>query len=294
MAAFGCAAHYHAEEGAPGEFVEPSVVAKWFSEASCIFLDVREENEINERGPIPGAMRLSAGFIMFPKPDLEKKLDVLRETGKHVVCYTDFGVEKSRCGIVCQWLAEERSFPTERLFRLQGGRDRWVAEGHPTCTMGDAVWKCASAAHWAPRRKLRWEVVGGVDKGGIMVRQGQELQSAQESSRLATGATVEQLALIGERLRYRLVTGTGPQEGWVSLRLSGKDLCVLSSQTPPEELFGATVMVGGLQSEAGKMLNGQQAVVQSHDADKQRYVVQLKASGEEKALKLENLSLVAS
>mmetsp|Transcript_22242 Transcript_22242/g.51985 ORF Transcript_22242/g.51985 Transcript_22242/m.51985 type:complete len:295 (+) Transcript_22242:39-923(+) len=291
MAAFGCAAHYHAEEGAPGEFVEPAAVARWFEEASCVLLDVREENEINERGPIPGATRLSAGFIMFPKPELQRKLDALRELRKPIVCYTDFGVEKSRCGIVCQWLAEEQLFPVERLYRLQGGRDRWVAEGLPTCIMNDAAWKSATLAQWSPQRRLRWDVVGGAGKGGILVRQGQDVRSPAEEARLATGAVVEQLALVGERLKYRLLSGEGPAEGWVSTRLANKELCVLSAGTPPEEMTGAIVMVSGLQSEGGKLLNGQQAVVQSFDAEKQRYIIKLSSSGEEKALKLENLNV---
>jgi len=71
-----------------------------------------------------------------------------------------------------------------------------------------------------------WEVVGGADKGGILVREGQDLKSPATADRLSTGAIVEQLALAGERLNYKLQSGTGPETGWVSLRLSGKDLLV--------------------------------------------------------------------
>ena len=39
MAVFGCGAHFHAEEDAPGEFVEPAEAAKWVDEASCIAVD---------------------------------------------------------------------------------------------------------------------------------------------------------------------------------------------------------------------------------------------------------------
>lgn len=70
----------------------------------------------------------------------------------------------------------------------------------------------------------QWEVVGGADKGGILVRQGQALKSEQCEERLSTGALIEELELVGERLHYKLVTGTGPAEGWVSLKISGKDL----------------------------------------------------------------------
>ena len=47
---------------------------------------------------------------------------------------------------------------------------------------------------------MSWEVVGGGDKGGILVRAGQATSSEQLAERLATGALVEQLQLIGERL----------------------------------------------------------------------------------------------
>mmetsp|Transcript_4477 Transcript_4477/g.14353 ORF Transcript_4477/g.14353 Transcript_4477/m.14353 type:complete len:393 (-) Transcript_4477:178-1356(-) len=72
----------------------------------------------------------------------------------------------------------------------------------------------------------KWEVVGGGDKGGILVREGQDLKSPATSERLSTGAIVEQLELIGERLHYKLTTGTGPETGWVSLKLQAKDLLV--------------------------------------------------------------------
>merc|ERR1740122_486805 len=71
---------------------------------------------------------------------------------------------------------------------------------------------------------MMWEIVGGADKGGILVREGRELTSKQAPSRLSTGATVEELELVGERLRYRRVTGSGPDTGWVSIALQGKVL----------------------------------------------------------------------
>lgn len=72
----------------------------------------------------------------------------------------------------------------------------------------------------------QWEVVGGVDKGGILVRGGQALSSPALADRLSTGAIVEELALDGDRLNYRLKRGTGPEQGWVSIRISGKELLV--------------------------------------------------------------------
>mmetsp|Transcript_81088 Transcript_81088/g.153944 ORF Transcript_81088/g.153944 Transcript_81088/m.153944 type:complete len:184 (-) Transcript_81088:58-609(-) len=69
-----------------------------------------------------------------------------------------------------------------------------------------------------------WEVVGGGDKGGIIVRAGQDTQSAA-LDRVSTGAFLLQLALERDRLQYEKLSGTGPQTGWVALKLKDKDLC---------------------------------------------------------------------
>mmetsp|Transcript_84132 Transcript_84132/g.242912 ORF Transcript_84132/g.242912 Transcript_84132/m.242912 type:complete len:590 (-) Transcript_84132:162-1931(-) len=71
---------------------------------------------------------------------------------------------------------------------------------------------------------FQWRVVGGKDTGGILVRKGQDLKSDKVDARLATDALVDQIELRGDRLHYRLAQGTGPSEGWVSLKISGKDL----------------------------------------------------------------------
>lgn len=90
----------------------------------------------------------------------------------------------------------------------------------------------ANGANGHSQPSLIWEVVGGADKGGILVRDGESTSSTQLTARLSTGATVEQLELKGQRLHYRLKTGTGPEEGWISIALSGKDLVVLLTHVP--------------------------------------------------------------
>lgn len=67
-----------------------------------------------------------------------------------------------------------------------------------------------------------------------MVREGVELKSAQTSERLSTGATIEELALVGERLNYKLLEGTGPAEGWVSLKVSGKEIVTPAAAGPAD------------------------------------------------------------
>lgn len=72
----------------------------------------------------------------------------------------------------------------------------------------------------------QWKVVGGAGKGGIVVRAGRDLKAAELAERLATDAVVEELALVGERLQYQKLSGSGPATGWVSTKLKDKDLVV--------------------------------------------------------------------
>eukprot|EP00443_Scrippsiella_acuminata_P084788 CAMPEP_0115545616 /NCGR_PEP_ID=MMETSP0271-20121206/92697_1 /TAXON_ID=71861 /ORGANISM="Scrippsiella trochoidea, Strain CCMP3099" /LENGTH=623 /DNA_ID=CAMNT_0002978971 /DNA_START=24 /DNA_END=1894 /DNA_ORIENTATION=+ len=78
-----------------------------------------------------------------------------------------------------------------------------------------------------------WEIVGGADKGGILVRQGQELTSTALEERLSTGAHIEELRLAGSRLYYSLVSGAGPQKGWISTSLKDKVLANKIDQPAP-------------------------------------------------------------
>lgn len=81
-----------------------------------------------------------------------------------------------------------------------------------------------------------WEVVGGGSTGGILVRAGKETSSAAESSRLSLGALVRELELEGDRLRYQRLTGTGPDTGWVSVKLKdGKELLIKSEKAASPE-----------------------------------------------------------
>ncbi|CAE8624096.1 unnamed protein product, partial [Polarella glacialis] len=56
---------------------------------------------------------------------------------------------------------------------------------------------------------------------GILVRDGQSTSSAQLEPRLSNGSIILELDHVGERLRYRLLEGAGPETGWVSLTLKG-------------------------------------------------------------------------
>mmetsp|Transcript_310 Transcript_310/g.1038 ORF Transcript_310/g.1038 Transcript_310/m.1038 type:complete len:474 (-) Transcript_310:90-1511(-) len=80
-----------------------------------------------------------------------------------------------------------------------------------------------------------WEVVGGGDKGGVLVRLGRELASPAEQTRLSTGALVEEVDIVGDRLRYNLVAGTGygPHSGWLSIKVKGAAQVVPADVKPP-------------------------------------------------------------
>jgi len=88
----------------------------------------------------------------------------------------------------------------------------------------------------APALAQWWEVVGGADKGGILVREGRSISSKMLADRLSHGSLVEELRKEGERLHYRKLRGAGPETGWVSLTMNNKEL--LSRRPPlPEDLF---------------------------------------------------------
>lgn len=56
-----------------------------------------------------------------------------------------------------------------------------------------------------------------------------------EKERLSTGAKVKEIALIGDRLNYELVEGSGPKTGWISTELKGKILAKQVLAEPEEE-----------------------------------------------------------
>lgn len=79
-------------------------------------------------------------------------------------------------------------------------------------------------------RSHMWRVVGGGMKGGIVVRHGKSLDSAQHAVRLSVGALLREVELSGERLHYRKIYGEGPWSGWVSLSARGRPLLELEEQ----------------------------------------------------------------
>ncbi|CAE7748230.1 Gpsm1 [Symbiodinium sp. CCMP2456] len=68
---------------------------------------------------------------------------------------------------------------------------------------------------------VHYEVVSCAELGGALVREGKSLTS-QQLARLGIGAVVSELERVGERLRFKKVSGSGPESGWVSAKLLSK------------------------------------------------------------------------
>jgi len=68
---------------------------------------------------------------------------------------------------------------------------------------------------------VHYEVVSSAELGGALVREGKSLTS-QQLARLGIGAVVSELERVGERLRFKKVSGSGPESGWVSAKLLSK------------------------------------------------------------------------
>eukprot|EP00747_Dinoflagellata_sp_TGD_P069439 gnl/TRDRNA2_/TRDRNA2_156135_c1_seq3.p1 gnl/TRDRNA2_/TRDRNA2_156135_c1~~gnl/TRDRNA2_/TRDRNA2_156135_c1_seq3.p1 ORF type:complete len:692 (+),score=138.36 gnl/TRDRNA2_/TRDRNA2_156135_c1_seq3:121-2196(+) len=95
-----------------------------------------------------------------------------------------------------------------------------------------------------------FEVVGGKESGGILVRDGPSMTAAQLPSRLASGSWVQQLAIAGERIKYRRLAGEGPDQGWVALRIKGKEL--LEKRNGPPDSVKAKGGVATADNGKGK------------------------------------------
>lgn len=67
-------------------------------------------------------------------------------------------------------------------------------------------------------RKSNWVVVGGKEKGGLIVRKGKELDSPFYKFRLSTGARImAESEINSKRMHYRKIDGDGPDFGWISI-----------------------------------------------------------------------------
>mmetsp|Transcript_104194 Transcript_104194/g.336043 ORF Transcript_104194/g.336043 Transcript_104194/m.336043 type:complete len:490 (-) Transcript_104194:79-1548(-) len=89
-----------------------------------------------------------------------------------------------------------------------------------------------------------WAIVGGEGTPGILVRNGKALESTELRERLAPGAQVEELELEGTRLHFRLVSGKGPDQGWISTKSKTRILAERVEE-PPEPAGAITGFMPG-------------------------------------------------
>eukprot|EP00747_Dinoflagellata_sp_TGD_P212983 gnl/TRDRNA2_/TRDRNA2_86009_c0_seq1.p1 gnl/TRDRNA2_/TRDRNA2_86009_c0~~gnl/TRDRNA2_/TRDRNA2_86009_c0_seq1.p1 ORF type:complete len:625 (-),score=110.48 gnl/TRDRNA2_/TRDRNA2_86009_c0_seq1:103-1779(-) len=68
-----------------------------------------------------------------------------------------------------------------------------------------------------------------------MVREGETPSTKKLDEKLSTGAIVEEIEVKAEKLHYKLLSGSGPKEGWVTIKLPDKDLCVKTDKKPPAD-----------------------------------------------------------
>jgi len=108
---------------------------------------------------------------------------------------------------------------------LQGERVHYAKLTGTGPEMGWVSTKLGGGRDLLAKPEVMWEVVGGGDKGGIVVREGLDTASPMAPERLSTGALVKELASEGERVHYERITGAGPATGWVSTKLKdGREL----------------------------------------------------------------------
>mmetsp|Transcript_43898 Transcript_43898/g.77738 ORF Transcript_43898/g.77738 Transcript_43898/m.77738 type:complete len:406 (-) Transcript_43898:190-1407(-) len=110
-----------------------------------------------------------------------------------------------------------------------------------------------------------WKVVGGADKGGIIVRDGVELTAPLLDDRASTGALLEEIEFVvnggNERLHFKRLTGSGPSTGWVSTTIKGKTLVEKTDEkapaaVPEPDTYPCALMFPGQGSQYVKMLSG--------------------------------------
>eukprot|EP00931_Biecheleriopsis_adriatica_P004352 TRINITY_DN106035_c0_g1_i1.p1 TRINITY_DN106035_c0_g1~~TRINITY_DN106035_c0_g1_i1.p1 ORF type:complete len:763 (+),score=187.25 TRINITY_DN106035_c0_g1_i1:32-2320(+) len=108
---------------------------------------------------------------------------------------------------------------------------------------------------------VHYEVVSCAELGGALVREGKSLASKQ-IARLAIGAIVSEEERAGERLRFKKISGPGPEHGWVSAKLL--------SQCDPKNVLTAKPFEGTsllVQCEAKITERGPSAALQEAGQD---------------------------
>jgi len=175
--------------------------------------------------------------IYFPKSDCSRPLCVLdrdRQQGpRQEACFAsrmyDLVERDPSSWVMAARVASKFCPSAPVLFDdvcMPGRRYPWAMPEDPTecCKMAEGAVRLKELRQRDTPVYPEWEVIGGGERGGILAREGMSLESAKLPERLSTGARVAELARRGDRLFYRLLSGTGPEIGWVATQLADRPL----------------------------------------------------------------------
>lgn len=107
-------------------------------------------------------------------------------------------------------------------------------------------------------KMVQYEVVSCAELGGALVREGRSLTSKQ-IARLSIGAIISEEEKAGERLRFKKISGSGPNAGWVSTQLLLK---VDQKASSPSPAFAAKSLLA--KAEAKVIQQGSTAVLKEY------------------------------
>mmetsp|Transcript_29512 Transcript_29512/g.53734 ORF Transcript_29512/g.53734 Transcript_29512/m.53734 type:complete len:487 (+) Transcript_29512:60-1520(+) len=162
--------------------------------------------------------------------------------GRRTIQVTGGELVEFQVGIECDW--------HQVLYPLKADDGETVCAGPGTAhginwkmQVPDGVKLCEVCidANAVPRCRIYWEfledppvwmVATDLARGAVLVRSACELTSSVVGQ-LSQGARVEEVQLEGNRMQYRKLEGEGPEEGWVTLTVKGKDL--LRRELKPSE-----------------------------------------------------------
>eukprot|EP00747_Dinoflagellata_sp_TGD_P183876 gnl/TRDRNA2_/TRDRNA2_39067_c0_seq1.p1 gnl/TRDRNA2_/TRDRNA2_39067_c0~~gnl/TRDRNA2_/TRDRNA2_39067_c0_seq1.p1 ORF type:complete len:447 (-),score=83.24 gnl/TRDRNA2_/TRDRNA2_39067_c0_seq1:58-1398(-) len=113
-----------------------------------------------------------------------------------------------------------RRLPREAITWSWKECDVWFERGiRPRCSVDKD--RPPDTRHWITA--VDWRVVGGRRNGGIVVKS-QQQRTSEEVGRLQKGAIVKGIRTSSGRIHYMMVSGSGPEYGWVSQSMGGREL----------------------------------------------------------------------
>lgn len=180
------------------------------------------------------AEKYGAGSLEFRKERLGLVLDVQGEILQR------YGFEAGLKGAAALYKSMGETFPHDAEIAANAEAiDELSGKTWGSVSRQDKVAIKQSISPWAKAlpqpwyemavRRVRaedgyWVVTGGKKHGGLLVRLGESTAAKQMPTLLAIGAVVKEVQRCNGRLCYELVSGIGPNYGWVSLELHGTHL----------------------------------------------------------------------